>query len=300
MGVCKAIASSLGVSFAGQDSDAKDLIDAVAACVSKNAKFKEELDDQARRIATLQLQLSGTNMEGIELRRALHSAWQSSEPAVIQLKQLLLDPAVLKEFQHLRSEYEKSQAELKKAQQELEAVTFTQDSKAGRMLMAKCKTLQEENEEMGRELSEGRIHHLETQLALAKNFADEMRRKYLELEEHCCALDEEAEDLQQAAFMLKGNPPPPPPPAPLPASGGGHPDYREGGGRGSYDRKPRGRSRERKRGPPPEGRPPPPERGTPAERGPPVDRPPLLPERGPPERGPYPRGSDMYSRRRFK
>lgn len=72
----------------------------------------------------------------------MHSAWQSSEPAVIQLKQLLLDPAVLKEFQYLRAELEESQRELKKVQQELEAVTFTQDSKAGRMLMAKCRTLQ--------------------------------------------------------------------------------------------------------------------------------------------------------------
>ena len=38
--VCKEIASCLGVPFAGQDSDAADLVDAVAACVSKNAKFK--------------------------------------------------------------------------------------------------------------------------------------------------------------------------------------------------------------------------------------------------------------------
>ena len=139
---------------------------------------------------------------------------------------------------------------------------------------------QEENEEMGRELSEGRIHHLETQLALAKNFAEEMRRKYLELEEHCWALDEEAEDLQQQLFVLKGLQPPPP------STGGGHSDLRDDGARG-YDRKLRGRSGDRKRPPhPPPDRPP-------LERG-------VPPDRGPPDRPPYPRGLDMYSRRQCK
>lgn len=289
-GVCKEIASCLGLPFAGRETDGTELVEAVNMSVSTNTKLKEEALDQKRLIASLQLQLSGKNLEGIELRRAMHSAWQSSEPAVIQLKQLLLDPAVLKEFQYLRAELEESQRELKKVQQELEAVTFTQDSKAGRMLMAKCRTLQEENEEMGRELSEGRIHHLETQLALAKNFAEEMRRKYLELEEHCCALDEEAEDLQQQLFMLKGLQPPPP------STGGGHSDLRDDGGRG-YDRKLRGRSGDRKRPPPP---PPPPPDRPPLERGVPPDRGPPPPDRGPPDRPPYPRGSDMYSRRRFK
>lgn len=34
---------------------------------------------------------------------------------------------------------------------------FTPHSKNGKMLMAKCRTLQEENEEIGREMSEGKV-----------------------------------------------------------------------------------------------------------------------------------------------
>ncbi len=56
--------------------------------------------------------------------------------------------------------------------------------------------LQEENEEMGRELGEGKVHGLERQLALAKSFAEDMRRAHAELEDHCTTLDEEAEKLQ--------------------------------------------------------------------------------------------------------
>ena len=56
--------------------------------------------------------------------------------------------------------------------------------------------VQEENEEMGRELGEGKVHGLERQLALAKSFAEDMRRAHAELEDHCTTLDEEAEKLQ--------------------------------------------------------------------------------------------------------
>lgn len=56
--------------------------------------------------------------------------------------------------------------------------------------------VQEENEEMGRDLGEGRVHALERQLALARSFAEDMRRAFQELEDHCDLLDEECERLQ--------------------------------------------------------------------------------------------------------
>ena len=56
--------------------------------------------------------------------------------------------------------------------------------------------LQDENEEMGRDLSEGHVHALERQLALAKAALEDMRRAYLQLEDVTQQLDNEAEDLQ--------------------------------------------------------------------------------------------------------
>lgn len=46
---------------------------------------------------------------------------------------------------------------MKELQDDLAAVQFTPHSKNGKMLMAKCRTLQEENEEIGREASEGKV-----------------------------------------------------------------------------------------------------------------------------------------------
>lgn len=59
-----------------------------------------------------------------------------------QVRQLLLDPAVAREFERLRRDAEAKAQEVKALQEELQAVGFSQESKAGRMLMAKCRALQ--------------------------------------------------------------------------------------------------------------------------------------------------------------
>jgi pre-mRNA-splicing regulator WTAP len=51
---------------------------------------------------------------------------------------------------------------------------------------------QTENEDMGREMAEGKMHAIEQQAALARSYAEDMRKLYTELEEHTTALDEEA------------------------------------------------------------------------------------------------------------
>lgn len=176
----------------------------------------------------MQIQLAEKNLENLELIKELNAVQQAADPSVVQLKQLMLDPAVNKEFQRLKAELEETQKELKRAQEELQAVNFTQDSKIGKQLMAKCRSLQDENDEMGKELSEGKIHQLEVQLALAKDHADEMRRSYLELEDHCSVLDEEAEELQREIFALRKRV------SDLEVEAGIVPDRRFDGGPGSF------------------------------------------------------------------
>ncbi len=62
---------------------------------------------------------------------------------------------------------------------------------------------QEENDEMGRELSEDRVHKLERQLALAKAYAEDMQAAFQECEDHATALDEEAEKIQEEVCLLR-------------------------------------------------------------------------------------------------
>ena len=75
--------------------------------------------------AALQAQAAAKGLANIELQRELQAQWAAGEPAMLQLKQLLLDPAVNREFTRLSSELDEARAQLRAAQDELRAVTFT-------------------------------------------------------------------------------------------------------------------------------------------------------------------------------
>ena len=75
-----------------------------------------------------------------------------------EAESLLLDPAVNAEIRRLREQ-------VKEAQAELEASQFSAGSLAGKKLMQKCKDLQTENEQLGKELSDGRLQKLRAEVA---------------------------------------------------------------------------------------------------------------------------------------
>ena len=52
---------------------------------------------------------------------------------------------------------EEKDKKVKELQENIAAVSFTPQSKMGKMLMAKCRTLQEENEEIGTQAEEGKV-----------------------------------------------------------------------------------------------------------------------------------------------
>ncbi|KAL3140894.1 hypothetical protein ABBQ32_005426 [Trebouxia sp. C0010 RCD-2024] len=173
------------------------------ATIAAGSTASEDISQLRQRESQLQAQLMEKILENMELRRHLHAAKAAAEPNVVQVRQLLLDPAVNHEFERILKALEEKTAEAKRLNQELNGTTFTYESKQGRMLMAKCKLLADENEEMGRELSEDRFHKLERQLALAKGFAEDMQAAFQECEDHATALDEEAEKIQEENFKLR-------------------------------------------------------------------------------------------------
>lgn len=173
------------------------------ATVAPGSTATEDISQLRQRESQLQAQLMEKILENMELRRHLQAAKAAAEPNVVQVRQLLLDPAVNHEFERILKALEDKTAEAKRLHEELKATNFQYESKQGRMLMAKCRTLTDENEEMGRELSEDRFHKLERQLALAKGYAEDMQAAFQECEDHATALDEEAEKIQEENFKLR-------------------------------------------------------------------------------------------------
>lgn len=62
--------------------------------------------------------------------------------------------------------------------------------------MAKCRQLYQENEELGKMISSGRVGHLESNLAIQTNLTEEYKKSQSELDEFLAELDEELEGMQ--------------------------------------------------------------------------------------------------------
>lgn len=69
--------------------------------------------------------------------------------------------------------------------------------------MAKCRLLYQENEELGKMISSGRMAKLEGDLALQKNFSEEMKKSQAELDEFLLELDEDVEGMQSTILFLQ-------------------------------------------------------------------------------------------------
>ena len=77
------------------------------------------------------------------------------------------------------------------------------NSLTGKKLLAKCKLLQEENEEFGLQLSEDKFHKLENELALQKELTEELKKGLVESNEFVVQLDDEVETMQNEILSLK-------------------------------------------------------------------------------------------------
>lgn len=187
----------------GGPSDPRSLAKDLVRLRAFESKAREQLETLERREAALQVAVAERSLENVELRRRLATTSEACHGPLLQVNTLILDPAVAREFGDMRRALDERGEEIKRLKEELTAVQFSQESKAGRMLMAKCRALQEENEEMGKDLAEGKVSGLERQLAVAREYAAQLRRQFLELEEHVGALDQEAEQQQGQILMLQ-------------------------------------------------------------------------------------------------
>ena len=119
------------------------------------------------------------------------------------LRDTLLDPAVNCILQQLKSELQSTRSKLEDTQNELTAWKFTPDSNTGKRLMAKCRLLYQENEELGKITSSGRIAKLESDLALQRSFSEEVRQSQNELDAFLADLDEDVEGMQSTILFLQ-------------------------------------------------------------------------------------------------
>ncbi|VDP04733.1 unnamed protein product [Soboliphyme baturini] len=76
-------------------------------------------------------------------------------------------------------------------------------STMGKRLLTKCRMLIQENEELGRMTSSGRISKLEADLAVSKSACEELKKSQTEIDDFLLEMDEDMEGMQTTIMFLQ-------------------------------------------------------------------------------------------------
>ncbi|MBZ3871025.1 Pre-mRNA-splicing regulator WTAP [Sciurus carolinensis] len=118
---------------------------------------------------------------------------QVQQLSVAQMRSTMADPGINLFFLKMKSELEHTKDKLEQVQNELSAWKFMPDRQTSKKLMAKCQMLIQENQELGRQLSQCQIAQLEAELALQKKYSEKLKSSQDELNDFIIQLDEEVE-----------------------------------------------------------------------------------------------------------
>lgn len=163
---------------------------------SNENKYKKRLHNICMKLTLRDRKIS-------QLQEKLDLITQQQLPTPYQLESTLVDPALNMMFEKMKSEMEAAKVKVEEMQNELSAWKFTPDSTTGKRLMAKCRLLHNENEELGKEMSTGWVAQLTGNLALQKKFSEEMKKSQSELDEFLLELEEEVEGMQNTIYYLQ-------------------------------------------------------------------------------------------------
>ncbi|XP_059442446.1 FKBP12-interacting protein of 37 kDa [Corylus avellana] len=188
---------------AGTSPEPKSVIDYLQTLKSSDESLREQLEKAKRKEAAFIVTFAKREQEIAELKSAVRELKAQLKPPSMQARRLFLDPAIHEEFTRLKNLVEEKEKELKEKQDTISALSFTPQSKMGKMLMAKCRTLQEENEEIGNLASEGKMHELAMQLALQKSQNAELRNQFEGLHKHMEGLTNDVERSNEMVLILQ-------------------------------------------------------------------------------------------------
>lgn len=163
---------------------------------SNEIKYKKRLHNVCMKLTLRDRKIT-------QFQEKLDQISQNQAPSPYQLESTLVDPALNLMFEKMKNEVEASKVKVEEMQNELSAWKFTPDSTTGKRLMAKCRLLHNENEELGKEMSTGWVAQLTGNLALQKKFSEEMKKSQIELDEFLLELEEEVEGMQNTIYYLQ-------------------------------------------------------------------------------------------------
>lgn len=165
-------------------------------------RMNKQLAEAAKRENVLVLRLSAREQE-LQDVAAVAVKYRQQQASGATLRKTMLDPAINHLFSKMKTELKETKEKLDSAQSELSAWKFTPDSQTGKQLMNRVRTLIQENQELGKQLSSGNMSILESKLQMQEKKNQELTKAQADTDEFVLQLDEETEGLQANIMSLQ-------------------------------------------------------------------------------------------------
>ncbi|PFH36527.1 hypothetical protein BESB_047190 [Besnoitia besnoiti] len=196
-----AVEASKGPSAVVEASEDPAALPSVGQLLQVIAEHKKRECLQLSLIASLEAELAETRTAVTDYR-ACHEVVNN------RLRTAVLDPAVSLEIKTLRQKLFDTETLLRRAKEQLAAQNFSGQSVVGQRLINKCKTLQEENNELGRSLAETHLQPLTIEVAGLKKHVAFLRGELRQLRELNSDMDRDNEtmalQLQELSTAVAG------------------------------------------------------------------------------------------------
>jgi len=165
-------------------------------------RMNKQLAEAAKRENVLVLRLSAREQE-LQDVAAVAVKYRQQQASAPTLRKTMLDPAINHLFLKMKTELKETKDKLESATSELAAWKFTPDSQTGKKLMARVRTLIQENQDLGNQLSSGNLAVLESKLQLQEKENSKLTKAQTTTDEFVLQLDEEVEAMQATIMSLK-------------------------------------------------------------------------------------------------
>ena len=155
------------------------VVNEVRRALNAERQARAETAALRQRLAAAAAEAAARAQDDVMLRKELLAARTAAEPSVLQLRQLLLEPAVNREFSRLSSATAAATLEATALKNDMRIMHEVANNPNGpRALAAQVRTLEEKVQELEKAAEEGATASLERALDMAKSQLEEMRYRY--------------------------------------------------------------------------------------------------------------------------
>ncbi|KAJ3125699.1 hypothetical protein HK098_008291 [Nowakowskiella sp. JEL0407] len=159
--------------------------------------------DVKSREATLLMRLAKKEEEVQDLISELNELTREKTLESDTKSRKLIDPSIQLLWKAMKKEVEEKDEKISSLESELHGVQFTPTSITGKRLISKMRSLQAENDELGKLLFKGKVEQMNVEVSLHKKMVHQLKEMLQEADQFVVQLDGEVESMQSTIFNLQ-------------------------------------------------------------------------------------------------